>query len=267
MRNAFSHVEMLTSQFLQQYPVAPKRQQSGFPAPTQSSSANNTTHSIRALSETEKQNREIYLRKHFLPTVNAMLKDAGLGQMQSVPNEWDVIKSKLQAARVPPNRRNEVLREFKSGWAQTSSMESDQSVAADPSNEQPTRGFFPVPSTVSIDSSPRDELIVKLHAYEGFDPAEYSSNSIFLLPGFRYRYWPGSAIQDRIKWASTIEENVAATMRGEPLNGEWARVYGQGKSVVNELGELVAEGFWDEFNGAAAERGAWLWDGLLTIGS
>ena len=246
---------MLTLQSLQQYPTAPKRQHSGFPAPTQSSSTNNTAHSIRALSETDKQSREIYLRKHFLPTVNAMLKKAGIGHMRSVPSEWDVIKSKLQAARVPLNRRNELLREFKSGWAETSSLESDYSVAAEPSNEQASSGFFPASSTVSTDSSPRDELIVKLRAYEGFDPAEYSSNSILLLPGFRYRYWPGSTIQDRIKWASIIEENVAATMRGEPPNGEWTRVYGQGKSVVNELGELVAEGFWDEFNGAAAERG------------
>jgi hypothetical protein len=196
-----------------------------------------------------------------------MLKKAGIAHIRSPPNEWNVIKSKLQAARVPANRRNELLREFKSGWAQTSSLKSDHSVAAEPSNEQASSGFFPASSTANTDSSPRDELIVKLRSYEGFDPAEYSSNSIFLLPGFRYRFWPGSTVQDRIQWASIIEENIAATMRGEPQNGEWTRVYGQGKSVVNKLGELVAEGFWDEFNGAAAERGAWVWDGLATVGS
>lgn len=171
--------------------------------------------------------------------------------MRSLPNEWNVIKSKLLEARVHPKLRNELLRRFHSGRVRTNDVQSGQTVAAETSNDHESSGSFLAPSapsfvaappTASTDSGLRDSLIVKLKVYEDFDPTEYTPNTIFMLPGFRYCYCPGSHLQDRIKWASIIEESVAATMRGEPVDGEWYCVYGQGKSIVNEDGELVAEG-------------------------
>jgi hypothetical protein len=245
----------LTQKPLQQHPITPKRQLSAASASTKPL----LSHSIRDLSETDRQRREIYLRKHFLPIVNAAMKRAGLPHIRSVPKEWNVIKNKLLEAKVLVKDRNELLRRFQHGWAQIPGLQPGQ-IVAEASNDQESNLIIPAPPGSTASSTPRDSLIVKLSVYEGFDPAEYSANAITILPGFRYRFWHESHVQERIKWASIIEENVAATMRGEPPNGEWTRVYGQGKDVVNEWGGLVAEGYWDEFNGMAAEKGGWLWD-------
>jgi hypothetical protein len=230
---------------------------SGYPAPPQSS-LGNAAHSIRDLSETEKQKREIYLRKHFLPKLNAILKPSGIAHVRIVPKEWDVIKTKLAEAGVTAKERNELLRQFKFGWTQTPHLSG--SIAAESTSTYDSSALSLSAATSSTDTAPKEDLIVTLRVPKGFNPADYSLNSIFKLPGFRYKFHVCSTIQERIQMAPIIAENVAATMCGKGT-AEWPRTYGQYKGVRNEEGKLVADGYWDHFLGNEAELGNWLWYG------
>ena len=248
---------VLTLQIFQQPTATSTKQISGYPAPPQSS-LGNAAHSIRNLSETDQQKREIYLRKHFLPKLNAILKSSNIPHVRIVPKEWGIIKNKLAEAGVTVKERNELLRQFKFGWNQTPNLNG--SVGAASVSTYDSSALPPSAATSSSDTAPKDELIVTLRVPKGFNPADYSLNEIYKLPGFRYKFHVCSTIRERIQMAPIIAEKVAATLgvKGRP---EWPRTYGQYKAVRNEEGKLVADGYWDHFLGNEAELGNWLWYG------
>lgn len=167
------------------------------------------------------------------------------------------MKAKLVQAKVPMSARNTLLQDFKFGFQQEGATRPPHSSNGNEIKEQDND--VAMLDTPDASTTLENSLIVKLRVYEGFDPSEYSTNATIVLPGFRYRFNPQSTVQERIRFSSIIQENVAGTLRGEPPNGEWTRVYGQYKPVLSE-GHVVADGFWDELHGTAALKGAWLFD-------
>lgn len=115
-------------------------------------------------------------------------------------------------------------------------------------------------SSVNSNTSPSC-LVITLPTFKGFDPAKAGLNRIIILPGFRYCFHADSSIHERIVYERVIRQNVEAVMAGRPPNDTWTRQYGGYVAVANGNGKLVAEGYFNNFNGAASPDSGWLFAG------